>query len=450
MKRMLMVAVVLGLVATLGFAGAEAEQDDADGPVRIRVNLEGYAGGEGTPEEIIAAAQNSLDSGDLNANQAAGTQWKIDYISALAEAAEDRGVLWEGVDWGWAEQLTQRQLNAFLAEQGPDLLVGEVQMPGFARQGYLEPFPPALAAKVRAEVVPGAYGPMEVDGEIYGMATFPGVNVLFWNKDLLRQAGLDPDRAPATWDEWLEMVEQITAAGEGEFYGGGTYAGPNFGGSLRVGPFMMMAGGGFIDGNGDVAFDSPGNIQALSFMRELAKNSPPGAVAGASEGGWWDALNQGKIAYVVDGPWRLAAGNDLGMDIGYSTLPIPAGGSAANVTIGAAFYGVPTYAENKDEAFLFLEALIDERVQALHASRQERPPVLQSYSQDADFAASYIATFHETLYGDVSGLPTYKGESNARIWDVFHQAMAEAVVTDGDIGEILARAQELGERYQNE
>lgn len=449
MKRLLVVAALIAMIAGLGFAEGQSEEE-LEEQVRIRVNMEGYAGGEGTYEEIVAAAQDSLTSGDLNADQERQTQWKIDYMTALNEAAQERGVEWEGVDWGWAEQLTQRQLNAFLAGQGPDILVGEVQMPGFARQGYLEPFPPELAAKVRDEVVPGAYGPMEVDGEIYGIATFPGVNVLFWNKDLLRQAGLDPDRAPETWDEWLDMVETITEAGDGEFYGGGTYAGPNFGGSLRVGPFMMMAGGGFIDENGDVDFDNPGNVRAFEFLRELSKNSPSGAVAGASEGGWWDALNQGKIAYVVDGPWRLAAGEALGMDIGYGTLPIPEGGEPANVTIGAAFYGVPTYAENKEEAFLFIEALLDKDVQDMHVESGQRPPVLKVYSQDEEFMDSYIATFHETLYGDVSGLPTYKGDSNARIWDVFHQHMAEAIVTDGDIEEILARAQELGERYQGE
>jgi len=154
--------------------------------------------------------------------------------------------------------------------------------------------------------------------------------------------------------------------------------------------------------------------------------------------------------YVVDGPWRLAAGEALGMDIGYGTLPIPEGGQPANVTIGAAFYGVPTYAENKEDAFLFIEALLDKDVQDMHVESGQRPPVLKVYSQDEEFTNSYIATFHETLYGDVSGLPTYKGDSNARIWDVFHQHMAEAIVTDGDIKEILARAQELGERYQGD
>lgn len=449
MKRLLTAAIILVLVVSSGFAGGQGEQVESE-QVRIRVNLENSHGGAGTPEQIIADLQAMLDSGELNADQARNREWRIQYIAALDAATRDRGVLWEGVDWGWGDQLTQRQLNAILAGQGPDLFVGEVQMPGFARQGYLEPFPPELAARVRNEVVPGAYGPMEIDGEIYGIATFPGVNVLFWNKDLLRQAGLDPDRAPETWEEWLSMIEQITAAGNGEFYGGGTYAGPNFGGSLRVGPFLSMAGGGFIDDNGDVAFNTPGNVRALSFVRELEGNSPLGLAGGPTEGGWWDAFNQGRIAYVVDGPWRLAAGTSLGIDVGYSTLPVPEGGQPANVTIGAAFYGVPTFAENKEAAFSFIDSLIDESVQDLIAELGERPPVLRAYSEDPEFMDSYIATFHEALYGDVSGLPTYKGDSNARIWDVFHQAMAEAVVTDGDIQAILDRAQDAAEELQGQ
>ncbi len=449
MKRLLVTAVILALIAGFGFAEGQSEDTTSDEPT-IRVNMEGYAGGEGTPEEIIAGLEDQLESGDLSPEVERETEWKIEYIRTLAEVTAEKGVMWEGVDWGWAEQLTQRQLNAFLAGQGPDILVGETQMPGFAFKGYLEPFPPELAAKVRAEVVPGAYGPMRVDGEIYGIATYPGVNVLFWNKDLLREAGLDPDRAPETWSEWLDMVEAISEAGDGEFYGGGTYAGPNFGGSLRVGPFMMMAGGGFVDENGDVDFDNPGNVEALAFVRELAKNSPAGAVAGAGEGGWWDAFNQEKIAYVVDGPWRLAQGDALGMDIGYSILPVPEGGDLANVTIGAAFFGVPEYAANKEAAFKFIEALFDKRVQDLIRDGGQRSPVLQVYREDAEFMDSYMATFYESLYGDVSGLPTYKGDRNARIWDVFHQHMTEAIVTDGDIEEILARAQELGEQYQAE
>ena len=449
MKRLLVAASILALIATSAFAGAQAEAAIEDEPT-IRVNMEGYKGGEGTIDQIVASLEDQLEEGDLSPDERRGTEFTLEYMITLAEITAERGVTWAGVDWGWAEQLTQRQLNAFLAGQGPDVLVGETQMPGYAFNRYLEPFPADLEAKVRNEVVPGAYGPMEVDGRIYGLATFPGVSILFWNKDLLREAGLDPDRAPQTWAEWLDMVEQVTAAGNGDFYGGGTYAGPNFGGSLRVGPFLMMAGGGFVDDDGRANFNSPGNIRALSFMRELAKNSPAGAVAGAGEGGWWDAFNQERIAYVVDGPWRLGQGEALGMDIGFSVLPLPEGGEPANVTIGAAFYGVPTYSDNKEEAFIFIESLFDKRVQDIIVAEGLRSPVRLEYQQDEEFMDSYIATFYESLFGDVSGLPTFMGERNARIWDVFHQHMTEAIVTDGDIAEILGRAQRLAAQYEIE
>jgi multiple sugar transport system substrate-binding protein len=448
---MLAVSVVLLIAVGFVFGGSGGETtEQTDGLTMIEVTMEGYAGDFGTIEEIQANLQASIDGGDLAADALMNTKWKLEYLTTLSDVLAEKGAAYTGLNWGWAEQLTQKQMNAFLAGTGPDVLVGETQMPGFAFNGYLLPFPDKLAAKVRSEVIPGAYGPMEVDGKIYGIATYPGVNVLFWNKELLRKSGLDPDKAPATWAEWLEMCKKITAAGNGEFYGGGTYAGPNFGGSLRVGPFMMMAGGGFVDAKGNAAFNTKGNIEALSFIRELSKNSPVGAAAGASEGGWWDALNQGKIAYVVDGPWRLAAGTALGMDIGYSVLPIPGGGSPANVTIGAAFYGVPTYAEHPEEAFAFIESLLDKRVQDLVIENNNRPPVLKEYENDREFMSSYMATFFLALQGDVSGLPTFKGNQNAKIWDVFHQHMTEAIITNGDIGEILGRAQALAERYQSE
>ena len=453
-KRVFMFCLVLIISAGMVFAAGQKEKETAAGGAeaseytRVQVTMEGHAGIEGLAAPAIKNLQNQIEGGELSDAGILERQFKIDYITALDQSCKEKGIEFEGLNWGWSEQLIQKQLNALLAKSGPDVFVGETQMPGFARKGYLAPFPAELEQKVRDLCVKGSYSPMEVDGKIYGVATYPGVNVLFWNKDLLRKAGLDPEAAPKTWDEWLGMCEQITEAGNGEFYGGGTYAGPNFGGSLRVGPFMKMAGGGFIDENGDASFDTPGNVRTMEFLRELAKNSPEGIVGGMGEGGWWDAFAQGKIAYVVDGPWRYGICKAVGIDVGYSELPLPAGGKAANVTIGAAFYSVPAYVENKEAAFKFIESLFDKRVQDPVKKLGYRPPVLKEYAKDSEFMNSYIATFYKTLQGDVSGLPTFKGDQNAKIWDVFHQSMVQCIVTDGDIEQILTKAQQLAEKYQ--
>jgi multiple sugar transport system substrate-binding protein len=170
MRKVLAVSVVLLIAVGLVFGGSGQESTttgETDGLTMIEVTMEGYAGDYGTIEEIQANLKAAIDEGDMAADALMNTKWKLNYLTTLAEVAAEKGVAYTGLNWGWAEQLTQKQMNAFLAGTGPDVLVGETQMPGFAFNGYLLPFPDALAAKVRSEVIPGAYGPMEVDGKIY-------------------------------------------------------------------------------------------------------------------------------------------------------------------------------------------------------------------------------------------------------------------------------------------
>jgi sn-glycerol 3-phosphate transport system substrate-binding protein len=48
------------------------------------------------------------------------------------------------------------------------------------------------------------------DGKTYGVPFQRSTQVLFWNKDAFRQAGLDPERPPATWDELVEYGKKLT------------------------------------------------------------------------------------------------------------------------------------------------------------------------------------------------------------------------------------------------
>ncbi len=51
------------------------------------------------------------------------------------------------------------------------------------------------------------------NGEIYGIPHETDVTVLFYNKDLFRQAGLDPDRPPATWDDLERYADKLDKIG---------------------------------------------------------------------------------------------------------------------------------------------------------------------------------------------------------------------------------------------
>jgi len=109
-------------------------------------------------------------------------------------------------------------------------------------------------------------------GKVYGLPWVQGSRALFYNVDLFRRAGLDPEQAPETWDDLLEAAKRIDALSP-EVSGFGLNMGERY---VLYKKFMAFAwgnGGGILDAGGKVIFDSPENIQALQYYLRLAEHS---------------------------------------------------------------------------------------------------------------------------------------------------------------------------------
>ena len=52
----------------------------------------------------------------------------------------------------------------------------------------------------------------QTGGKTWGAPFQRSTIVLYWNKDLFKEAGLDPDKAPASWAEQLAFAEKLTKA----------------------------------------------------------------------------------------------------------------------------------------------------------------------------------------------------------------------------------------------
>ncbi|MBU5672782.1 extracellular solute-binding protein [Paenibacillus brevis] len=368
------------------------------------------------------------------------------YQSIMLEKMEAQNITVKMEDWGWGEQLIQKQTAGFLAKNIPDIIVGETQMPGFAQQGLLEPFPDDMAQEIRDNVAPAAWKPMEYDGKIYGFASQPGVSSLFWNKKLVKEAGLDPEKAPATWDELLENVQKVTEAGKGKYYGGGVYAGPNAGGYLRYGTLLVINGGGFADDQGQPVFNSEANVETVQFLKELNAAHPAGLMANTNEGTYFDAFKKEQIAYLIDGPWRAIESSQIGIDYGMSQIPLSSDGKAGNITIGAAFHSVPKDAKNKEAAFAYIRAMYSDEIQQLIADTGVRSTVLKSIAETDEYQAAHPEMYQHYLAmaGNVQGLPTFAKE-DSKIWQMFGDAVTKSLMTNGDIKSILDDAQKKAE-----
>ncbi|WP_169083648.1 extracellular solute-binding protein [Paenibacillus sp. PL91] len=449
MLAMLLIMAVLGTAACSSSKGSgktasetNGASDAGESPLVVladgAINL-----GTGSGDEVVERRKKDM----LTTEYGNDGKFQYEWTSSINEEMKKQGIALKYEDWGWAEPLIQKQSTAILSGQGPDIMIGETQSPGFAAQGVFEPFPEWLDQEIRENIVDGAWKPMEVDGKIYGVAVQPGVSNLYWNKELFRQAGLDPEKPPVTWTEWTQMSKQIAEAGKGKFFAGGAYAGPNFGGVLRFGSLLMVSGGGFVDEANKAAFNQPGNTAAFELIRELGKYNSKGALVSNAEAPFWDGFQKGQLAFAVDGPWRAQICKDLEMDCGIAPLPIPEGGKIGNLTIGAAFLSVPTYSKNKEDAFKYIQAAISPASQEIVKTFNIRPVIRKDIGESDGYRAEHPELYqvYQGLRENVQGLPTFD-KASSKVWQAFQEAMAKTFMTDEPIDKLLDEAQEKAEK----
>jgi len=119
----------------------------------------------------------------------------------------------------YTETLTAA-IAAFRAKQAPHIVqvfeVGTANM--MAAKGAVYPVY-QLMADAKEPFDPKAYiAPVygyysTTDGKLLSMPFNSSTPVLYWNKELLSKAGLDPNKPPKTWPELGEMAKKAIAAG---------------------------------------------------------------------------------------------------------------------------------------------------------------------------------------------------------------------------------------------
>lgn len=111
-----------------------------------------------------------------------------------------------------------RVATAVPAGEGPNVInLFYGWLPLYIGSGYLQPLPGAYfdPATIEAEFFPLATAG-KVDGQYYALPTAVRSLALFWNKTVFKEAGLDPEVAPTTLDEMLDMAKRITKRDKGD------------------------------------------------------------------------------------------------------------------------------------------------------------------------------------------------------------------------------------------
>jgi multiple sugar transport system substrate-binding protein len=258
-----------------------------------------------------------------------------------------------------------------------------------------------VAAAIATNVVetPEAGGPWQ--RHLYGLPDQTNCVALFWNRalfraaaDALRREGLDPERAPKTWEEFVRYAKVLTIP-ERKQYGFAMFA------TLWwTMPFLNTFGAEFSttapDGRLSCGLMDPRALEAYRFLVSLYRDY--GVEAGAWQTG---AINpeqgfiNGKYAMILTGPWNLKRFESV--DFGVSLVPAGPAGTSSNV--GGSNMVVFRSSEHADVALDFLRWFTSRDMQLRWSRELGQIPVNRDAFEEAAKAAAgtHLGVFLEQL-----------------------------------------------------
>ena len=107
-----------------------------------------------------------------------------------------------------------------------------------------------------------------INGKTYGLPYTFSTPVLFYNADLFRKAGLDPDKPPQTWAEVKSAALAIVDKAKTEGLATGIF-GPTAGDWLFQGVLRSNNGAVLSPDRKQLAFSEPASIEAITMLRDL-------------------------------------------------------------------------------------------------------------------------------------------------------------------------------------
>lgn len=343
------------------------------------------------------------------------------------------------------DQFVQKFATALAGGTAPDLVaVDLIYMPAYAAAGQMTD----LTDRAKALPFFNQLSPSHVrlgtyKDRVYALPFNAEGSILLYNKNLFRQAGLDPDKPPTTWAQIADYSKKITALGNDTygFYMSGACAGCN---AFTVLPYIWASGGDVLSEDGKTATVTNPQVKAtLQFLHQMYvdKQIPESSKSDTGT----DFLNgfaSGKIGMAGSGAFSIAALKKEHPDVDFGITPLPGQNGGSSSFAGGDTIAIPAGSKRPDQAFEFIKWFLNDDVQTEQLAKNGGLPlrldlVNNKYSQqDPRYVTVANAMFKQ-------GRTPYVLPYN----DIFNDAngpwlaMLQRAIFDGEIDPAVTEAQ---------
>ncbi|WP_078917462.1 ABC transporter substrate-binding protein [Streptomyces sp. NRRL S-813] len=248
---------------------------------------------------------------------------------AMARCGKQLGVTIEQQSVPAAQVMT-KSLRMASSKSLPDIVQFDAsEMPTFAEAGGLIDL--RTLGLGTGDIPQGIVNFGSYKGTYYGAARSVNTLALFYNKDVLAEAGL---KVPTTWDELRESARTLT---HGKQYGLALSAGGAEDGVFQFTPFMWSNGGD------ERQLDGPRVVEALDFWKSLLKDhSLSKSTVSWTQADVNDQFMAGNAAMMINGPWQVETLNTKkSLHWGIARIPVPKAGDKSVGPLGGAVLTVP-------------------------------------------------------------------------------------------------------------
>lgn len=277
------------------------------------------------------------------------------------------------------------------------------------------------------------------DGDFYQMPWKSNPVMIFYNKDMFAQAGLDPDNPPlATYDEFLETSRTLVSSGAAKHAIWPAPTSEFFQSWFDFYPLYAAQSGGtqlledgkatFNDENGEAVADFWATIYAEGLAGKEAYNG--------------DAFADQQSAMSIVGPWAIAVYGD---SVNWGSVPVPTqdGMDASEVYTfsDAKNIGMFTACDNQATAWDVLKFSTNEEQDGAWLEATGQMPLRQ------DLTSTYPDYFSENpayeQFGDQASrtVEVPNVPNSVEIWQEFRDGYSEAVIFgEGEVSSFLQDA----------
>ena len=198
--------------------------------------------------------------------------------------------------------------------------VGSRTLKEFAQNELIVPVP--MTDDEKASYYPNIVDTVTFDNTQWGVPIAFSTKALYWNKDLFKQAGLDPETPPKTWAEEIEFAKQIKEKTGIAGYG---LPAKTFDNTMHQFMHWVYTNNGKVIDGDQIVIDSPEVLAALQAYKDITPYSVEGATA-YEQNEIRAIFLDGKVGMIQAGSGAAYRLKDT--QINWGVAPLPLGPSA--------------------------------------------------------------------------------------------------------------------------